>query len=78
VPTRQHIVRRDNGRYYLDCEFEPYKVTVEINGAQHIEMLSKESGAGRGPTAGSTGGPASPLTTPRPATSADQPGDHCN
>jgi hypothetical protein len=43
VPTRQRIVRHSNGRYYLDCEFEPYKVTVEINGAQHIEIRTKES-----------------------------------
>jgi hypothetical protein len=42
VPTRQRIVRHDNGRYYLDCEFDAYKVTVEINGAQHVEMLTKE------------------------------------
>jgi hypothetical protein len=43
VPTRQRIVRHSNGRYHLDCDFEPYGVTVEINGAQHIELLAKES-----------------------------------
>jgi hypothetical protein len=36
-------VRHDNGRYYLDCEFDPYQVTVEINGAQHIEFHTKEA-----------------------------------
>ena len=42
VPTRQRIVKRGKGRYYLDCEFDAYKVTVEINGAQHVELLTKE------------------------------------
>lgn len=43
LPTRQRIVRRAAGRYYLDCEFDPFEVTVEINGVQHIELLTKES-----------------------------------
>jgi hypothetical protein len=43
MPSRQHVVRRGNGCYYLDCEFDAYQVTVEINGAQHIELLNKEA-----------------------------------
>jgi hypothetical protein len=43
IPTRQRIVKRRHGRYYLDCEFDPYEVTVEINGAQHIDLLTKEA-----------------------------------
>lgn len=42
VPTRQRVVRRRDGRYYLDAEFDPYRVTVEINGAQHLELLAKD------------------------------------
>jgi hypothetical protein len=43
LPTRQRAVKGQHGRYYLDCEFDPYDVTVEINGAQHIELLAKEA-----------------------------------
>lgn len=43
TPTRQRTVKRPDGRYYLDCEFDPYAVSVEINGAQHIELLAKEA-----------------------------------
>ena len=43
TPTRQRIVKRPHGRYYLDCEFDPFGVTVEINGGQHIELLTKEA-----------------------------------
>ena len=42
TPTRQRVVRRRDGRYYLDAEFDPYRVTVEVNGAQHLELLAKE------------------------------------
>jgi hypothetical protein len=41
MPTRQRAVPGCHGRYYLDCEFDPY--TVEINGGQHIELLAKEA-----------------------------------
>jgi hypothetical protein len=34
-PTRQRKVRRDDGTWYLDADFEPYLVGVEINGSQH-------------------------------------------
>lgn len=42
TPTRQRVVRRRDGRYHLDAEFDPYRVTVEVNGAQHLELLAKE------------------------------------
>ena len=41
-PTRQRRVRRPGGRYYLDAEFDPWAVTVEINGVQHLELVQKE------------------------------------
>lgn len=43
VPTRQRILKRADGLCYLDCDFDPYAVTVEINGAQHLELLRKEA-----------------------------------
>ncbi len=42
-PTRQLIVQREDGRYYLDAEFDPWAVTVEINGAHHLEVRQKEA-----------------------------------
>ena len=41
-PTRQKRVRRRDGHYYLDADFEEFEVTVEINGAQHLALMSKE------------------------------------
>ena len=41
-PTQQRKVRRGNGTWYLDNEFEPWQVTVEINGIQHYELLASE------------------------------------
>ncbi len=34
-PTRQQQLRSPSGLWYLDVEFEPYGVHVEINGIQH-------------------------------------------
>ncbi len=34
-PTRQRVVRRPGGRYYLDVEWEQWGVAVEIDGAAH-------------------------------------------
>lgn len=42
-PTRQRKVRRPNGTWYLDNDFEDWAVTVEVNGVQHLELLSSES-----------------------------------
>jgi len=42
-PARQRPVRRPDGRYYLDADFDPYQVTVEVNGAQHLDQLVKEA-----------------------------------
>ena len=41
-PTRQRVVQRPDGRYYLDAEFDPWAVTVEINGVQHLDIRQKE------------------------------------
>lgn len=42
-PTRQRKVRRANGVWYLDNDFEEWAVTVEINGMQHYELLASEA-----------------------------------
>ena len=42
-PTRQRIVRREDGTYYLDNDFLPWLVTVEVNGSQHDEPLAREA-----------------------------------
>jgi hypothetical protein len=41
-PTRQRLVQRSDGRYYLDAEFDPWAVTVEINGVHHLDVRQKE------------------------------------
>ena len=41
-PTRQRLVQRPDRRYYLDAEFDPWAVTVEINGVQHLDVRQKE------------------------------------
>lgn len=43
TPTRQRRVRRADGTWYLDIDFDEYEVTVEINGLQHYELLLSES-----------------------------------
>lgn len=42
-PTRQRVIEHPGGRYYLDADFDPWLVTVEINGAQHLTMLEREA-----------------------------------
>ena len=42
-PTRQRKVRRPNGVWYLDNDFDDWLVTVEINGMQHHELLASEA-----------------------------------
>lgn len=42
-PTRQRVVRRPNGVWYLDNDFELLRVTVEVNGMQHYELLASEA-----------------------------------
>ncbi|MGH8893279.1 MAG: DUF559 domain-containing protein [Actinomycetes bacterium] len=41
-PTRQRIVRREDGTYYLDADYDLWLVTVEINGVQHLTLRQKE------------------------------------
>ena len=42
-PTQQRIVQRADGTYYLDNDYEPWLVTVEVNGSQHDELLAREA-----------------------------------
>ncbi|HEX7186638.1 MAG TPA: hypothetical protein VF423_00300 [Actinomycetes bacterium] len=42
-PTRQMTLRRANGTWYLDNDFDEFRVTVEVNGLQHYELLQSES-----------------------------------
>lgn len=42
-PARQQVVQRDDGVWYLDNDFEPWLVSVEINGMQHTELLASEA-----------------------------------
>ncbi|MEO7981145.1 MAG: hypothetical protein ABI807_09680 [Sporichthyaceae bacterium] len=41
-PTRQRLVRRPHGSYYLDNDFEPWLVTVEVNGSQHDDARARD------------------------------------
>ena len=36
-------LRRANGTWYLDNDFDEFRVTVEVNGLQHYELLQSES-----------------------------------
>ena len=42
-PTRQRVVRRRGGVWYLDNDFDEWAVTIEINGMQHHELLAREA-----------------------------------
>jgi len=42
LPTRERVVRRPDGRYVLDADFDAWLVTVEINGAHHMDVRQKE------------------------------------
>jgi very-short-patch-repair endonuclease len=42
VPARQRTVATTAGRYVLDNDFEPWQVTVEINGRQHDDPLARD------------------------------------
>jgi hypothetical protein len=43
APRQQRRVRHPDGHYYLDADFEPWLVTVEINGSQHLTMRAREA-----------------------------------
>lgn len=42
-PTRQAVVRRRNGRYYLDARFDPWGVAAEVDGARHRDVQQSEA-----------------------------------
>jgi len=41
-PDRQRVVRRTDGRYFLDADFDEWETTVEINGAQHVDPVVRD------------------------------------
>jgi hypothetical protein len=43
LPTRQRKLRRRDGTWYLDNDFDEHLVTVEVNGLQHYELLLREA-----------------------------------
>jgi hypothetical protein len=47
APTRQRVIELPNGRFYLDNDFEPWAVTVEINGSQHGTPEARDYDDGR-------------------------------
>lgn len=40
APDRQVVVRRTDGRYYLDAEWRRKRLAAEVHGIQHMELLS--------------------------------------
>jgi very-short-patch-repair endonuclease len=46
-PTRQARVRGPRGNYFLDAEFEPWHVCVEVDGAHHRDPRQSEYDLGR-------------------------------
>jgi len=42
TPTRQRILRRANGRYYLDADWDEYGVSAEIDGIHHEEFRQRD------------------------------------
>lgn len=40
-PTRQSIRTRASGRQYLDCEYDAYDLTLEVDGPQHDEPVQR-------------------------------------
>jgi len=47
APNRQRKLRRPNGTYYLDADYERYGLSVEIDGAPHTDVLAGETDAER-------------------------------
>ena len=42
IPTHQAVRRRPSGVYYLDAEWEPYRLSAEIQGVHHFEVIQRE------------------------------------
>ncbi len=40
TPTRQRVLKRPDGRYYLDVDWEDYKISAEIDGMPHMSVLN--------------------------------------
>jgi very-short-patch-repair endonuclease len=43
APSRQAVLRRPDGRYYLDTDWASYGVAAEVHGIQHTEILNWDS-----------------------------------
>lgn len=37
-PSRQRLLQRDDGRYYLDADWDGFDLSVEIHGLPHLEV----------------------------------------
>jgi hypothetical protein len=42
TPTHQVVRRRPSGVYYLDAEWQPYRLSAEIQGVHHFEVMQRE------------------------------------
>jgi hypothetical protein len=40
TPARQRVVKRQNGRFYLDVDWEDFKIAAEIDGMPHLTVLN--------------------------------------
>lgn len=38
APSRQRVVQRDHGRYYLDVDWDDYALAAEIDGMPHMDV----------------------------------------
>jgi very-short-patch-repair endonuclease len=47
IPTRQQRVQRPDGTWYLDAVWSEFGLVVEIDGAQHQDVLAREADAAR-------------------------------
>lgn len=46
-PTRQRIVERADGRYYLDADWDRYELTVEVQGIPHLSVANWDADVDR-------------------------------
>ena len=42
APSRQAVLCRPGGRWYFDATWEPYRLMVEVDGAQHLDVAQQE------------------------------------
>jgi very-short-patch-repair endonuclease len=39
-PVRQRVIRRTDGRYYLDADWDEYALSAEVDGIPHLDVLN--------------------------------------